>query len=93
MLQRRYTPPNIAGRTKTGGRATVLPALEAWRTMEQVPHADTVPTQPRRTPQPATAKEIYPSARLSHMPAQLLRNNRIEHPRLADNRIVVISPV
>jgi hypothetical protein len=47
-------------------------------------HADAVPAERRRAPQARTAEEIDASARLSQMPAQLLRNDRIELPRGAN---------
>ena len=72
--------PDKAGCAKTGGRAADLPAVDAWRAVVEVRHADSVPAQRRRAPQARTAEEIDAAARLSQMSAQLLRNDRIEPP-------------
>jgi hypothetical protein len=52
--------------------------------MEEVRHADAAPAERRRAPQARTAKEIDSSARLSKMPAQLLREDSIHLTRRAN---------
>jgi len=60
--------------------------------MEEIRHADAVSAERRRAPQAGTAKEIDSTARLSHMSAQLLRQDRIEPFRSADTcRVVVLA--
>jgi hypothetical protein len=84
--------PDKAGCAKTGGRAADLPALDAQRTMEDVRYADAAPAERRRAPQARTTEEVNPSARLSQMPAQLLRKDRIEPPSDAERcRAVVLA--
>src|SRR6516164_9535755 len=89
-LQRRYTRPDKTGYAKAGRRAADLPAVDAWRTMEEVWHADAVPAERRRAPQTRTAKEINSSARLSQMSAQLLSKYRTEPPRSAHSCSAVV---
>ena len=51
--------------------------MDAWRTTVDPRHADSVRAERRRAVQARTAEEIDASARLSQMPAQLLRENGI----------------
>jgi hypothetical protein len=60
--------------------------------MKEARHADAAPAERRRAPQARTAKEIDISARLSQMPAQLLRYYRGRAPRARDGcRAVVLA--
>ena len=70
--------PDKAGYAETGRRATDLPAVEARRTMVEAGHADAAPAERRCALQARTAEEIDPSAGLSQMSAQLLRDDRTQ---------------
>ena len=67
-----------------------MPAVDAPRTMEDVRHADAVSTERRGAMQSRTTEEVDASARLSQMPAQLLRKDRIEPPGGAEGRSAVV---
>jgi len=84
--------PDKAGRAETGGWTADLPAVDTWRAMVEVRHADADPAERRRAVQARTAKEIDASARLSEMSAELLRKNSIRPPRASDGcRAVVLA--
>jgi len=84
--------PDKAGRAETGGWTADLPAVDTWRAMVEVRHADADPAERRRAVQARTAKEIDASARLSEMSAELLCKDRIGPSRSADGcRAVVLA--
>jgi hypothetical protein len=62
--------PDKTSQAKTRGRATDLPPVSAWRTTEQVRHADAQPAKAGRAPQAWAAGKIDSPAPLSELRAE-----------------------